>query len=78
MLLCFSCSVLNTGLQRRNLGDNFDERLTASHSSFLTTADNRFIFACGFWDKSFRLYFAETGRWASNGNTWFSGPMIAI
>ncbi|PVD34451.1 hypothetical protein C0Q70_05725 [Pomacea canaliculata] len=53
---------LNTGLQRRTLGDNFDERLTATHSSFVTTADNRFIFACGFWDKSFRLYFAETAK----------------
>nr|KAG5690779.1 hypothetical protein BaRGS_015306 [Batillaria attramentaria] len=51
--------VLNTGLQRRTLGDNFDERLTASHSSFITTADNRFIFACGFWDKSFRLYYTK-------------------
>ncbi|KAK7475305.1 hypothetical protein BaRGS_00033452 [Batillaria attramentaria] len=54
--------VLNTGLQRRTLGDNFDERLTASHSSFITTADNRFIFACGFWDKSFRLYYSETAK----------------
>lgn len=57
----FLMTVLNTGLQRRTLGDNFDERLTATHSSFITTADNRFIFACGFWDKSFRLYFSETG-----------------
>ena len=58
----FSISVLNTGLQRRTLGDNFDECLTPTHASFITTADNRFIFASGFWDKSFRLYFSETGR----------------
>lgn len=56
-------SVLNTGLQRRTLGDNFDERLKAKHSSFVTSADNRFIFACGFWDKSFRIFSTDTGIW---------------
>lgn len=54
--------VMNTGLQRRSLGDNFDQRLKVSQSHFVTTADNRFIFACGFWDKSFRLYFADTAK----------------
>ncbi|XP_021348368.1 neurobeachin-like isoform X2 [Mizuhopecten yessoensis] len=53
---------LNTGLQRRTLGDNFDERLKAQNSSFTTSADNRFIFACGFWDKSFRLFSTETAK----------------
>ncbi|KAL5011719.1 hypothetical protein ScPMuIL_010270 [Solemya velum] len=54
--------VLNTGLHRRTLGDNFDQRLKVTQSSFVTTADNRFIFACGFWDKSFRLFSADTAK----------------
>ncbi|XP_052793628.1 neurobeachin-like isoform X3 [Mya arenaria] len=54
--------VLNTGLQRRSLGDNFDQRLKVNASHFVTTADNRFIFACGHWDKSFRLYLADTAK----------------
>lgn len=54
--------VMNTALHRRTLGDNFDERIKANHSSFITTADNRFMFACGFWDKSFRLFSTETAK----------------
>ncbi|XP_041358388.1 neurobeachin-like isoform X2 [Gigantopelta aegis] len=54
--------VMNTGLQRRSLGDNFDQRLTVSHSSFVVTTDNKFIFACGFWDKSFRLFLADSAK----------------
>lgn len=54
--------VTNTGLQRRSLGDNFDERLKPTHQSFITSADNRFIFACGFWDKSFRIFGSDSGR----------------
>ena len=57
----FYITVMNTALHRRTLGDNFDERIKAKHSSFITTADNRFMFACGFWDKSFRLFSSETG-----------------
>ncbi|XP_064610079.1 neurobeachin-like isoform X2 [Liolophura sinensis] len=53
---------LNTGLSKRNLGDNFDQRLKVRHSSFVTTADNRFLFACGFWDKSFRVFSTDSGR----------------
>ncbi|KAK6172415.1 hypothetical protein SNE40_016068 [Patella caerulea] len=54
--------VLHTGLFRRTLGDNFDQRLQVSQSSFVTTADNRFVFASGFWDKSFRLFFSESAK----------------
>lgn len=54
--------VTNTGLQRRSLGDNFDERIKPTHQSFVTSADNRFIFACGFWDKSFRIFSSESGK----------------
>ncbi|XP_048774132.2 neurobeachin-like isoform X3 [Ostrea edulis] len=52
----------NTGLQRRSMGDNFDERLKPTHQSFITSGDNRFIFACGFWDKSFRIFSADSGK----------------
>ncbi|KAH9492658.1 hypothetical protein Btru_024409 [Bulinus truncatus] len=54
--------VMNTGQQKRTLGDNFDQRLPVTHHSFVTTADNRFLFACGFWDKSFRIYLLDTAR----------------
>ncbi|XP_062597787.1 neurobeachin-like isoform X2 [Saccostrea cucullata] len=54
--------VTNTGLQRRSMGDNFDERLKPTHQSFVTSADNRFIFACGFWDKSFRIFSSDSGK----------------
>ena len=54
--------VFGTGLHRRNLGNNFDERLKVTHSNFVVTADNRFIIAVGFWDKSFRVFNAESGE----------------
>uniref|UniRef100_A0A2C9KA67 Uncharacterized protein n=1 Tax=Biomphalaria glabrata TaxID=6526 RepID=A0A2C9KA67_BIOGL len=54
--------VMNTGQQKRTLGDNFDQRLPVNHHSFVTTADNRFLFASGFWDKSFRIYLLDTVR----------------
>lgn len=52
----------NNNLHKRSLGDNFDQRLKVTHSSFVTTADNKFIFACGFWDKSFRLFSADSAK----------------
>ncbi len=50
-----SLLVLNTGLHRRHLGDNFDERIQQRHQNFVVTADNRFIISTGYWDKSFRV-----------------------
>ena len=50
-----SLLVLNTGLHRRHLGENFDERIQQRHQSFVVTADNRFIISTGYWDKSFRV-----------------------
>ena len=47
--------VSNINLNRRNLGDNFDERIQQRHQSFVVTADNRFIISTGYWDKSFRV-----------------------
>jgi hypothetical protein len=54
---------MGTNLQRRSLGDNFDQRLVVTSGHFLTTSDNKFIMAAGFWDKSFRVFTADTGRW---------------
>jgi WD40 repeat protein len=47
--------VSNINLNRRHLGDNFDERIQQRHQSFVVTADNRFIISTGYWDKSFRV-----------------------
>jgi hypothetical protein len=54
--------VFGTGLHRRCLGDNFDQRLRMTHTSFIVTADNRFILAVGFWDKSYRVFSTDTGK----------------
>ncbi|CAF4132174.1 unnamed protein product [Rotaria magnacalcarata] len=50
-----SILVSNLNLSRRNLGDNFDERIQQRHQSFVVTADNRHIISTGYWDKSFRV-----------------------
>ena len=50
-----SLLVLNTGLHRRHLGENFDERIQQRYQSFVVTIDNRFIISTGYWDKSFRV-----------------------
>ncbi|CAF3848697.1 unnamed protein product, partial [Rotaria sp. Silwood1] len=50
-----SILVSNINLNRRNLGDNFDERIQQRHQSFVVTADNRYIISTGYWDKSFRV-----------------------
>ena len=55
------CVVFGTGLSRRCLGDNFDQRLRMTHTSFIVTADNRFILAVGFWDKSYRVFSTDSG-----------------
>ncbi|XP_055330476.1 neurobeachin-like [Paramacrobiotus metropolitanus] len=47
---------------RRNLGSDFDQRIQLRSSSFTTTVESRFIFACGFWDHSFRIFNTDTGR----------------
>jgi len=56
------CAVFGTGLNRRCLGNNFDQRLRMTHTSFVVTADNRFILAVGFWDKSFRVFGTDLGN----------------
>ncbi|CAF5215539.1 unnamed protein product, partial [Rotaria magnacalcarata] len=45
----------NINLNRRHLGDNFDEAIQQRHQSFVVTVDNRFIISTGYWDKRFRV-----------------------
>ncbi|CAF0718488.1 unnamed protein product [Brachionus calyciflorus] len=52
----------NTGLHRRQLGENFDDKLQLTHNNFIVTYDNRFIIATGFFDKSFRVFNTDTAK----------------
>lgn len=46
---------------RRLLGEPLDQTVTPTASCFAVTADNRFILACGYWDKSFKIFSTDTG-----------------
>ena len=48
-------------LSKRQLGENFDQRLNFTHNHFVSTADNKNILACGFWDNSFRAFSTDSG-----------------
>ena len=48
-------------LVKRHLGENFDQRLNFTHNHFVSTADNKNILACGFWDNSFRAFSTDSG-----------------
>lgn len=52
----------NTALHKRQLGENFDDKLKQSQTNFIVTHDNKHIFATGFFDKSFRIFLAETAK----------------
>ena len=52
----------NTALHRRQLGENFDDKLQLSQNNFIVTYDNKFIVATGFFDKSFRIFSADTAK----------------
>ncbi|KOB76808.1 Neurobeachin, partial [Operophtera brumata] len=52
-------------LARRQLGDNFSQRVKARSNCFVTTVDSRFLIAAGFWDNSFRVFSTETGEWSA-------------
>ena len=54
--------VSNINLNRRHLGDHFDERVQQRHQSFVVTADNRFIVSTGYWDKSFRVHNTDLSK----------------
>nr|XP_032522853.1 neurobeachin isoform X3 [Danaus plexippus plexippus] len=49
-------------LSRRQLGDNFSQRVKARSNCFVTTVDSRFLIAAGFWDNSFRVFSTETAK----------------
>jgi hypothetical protein len=52
----------NTGLHRRQLGENFDDKLQLNHNNFIVTYDNKYILATGFFDKSFRVFNTDTAK----------------
>ena len=56
-------------LVKRQLGENFDQRLNFTHNHFVSTADNKNILACGFWDNSFRAFSTDSGTNYWNGIT---------
>ena len=52
----------NTALHRRQLGENFDDKLSLTHNNFIVTYDNKYILATGFFDKSFRVFQTDTAK----------------
>ena len=52
----------NTALHKRQLGENFDDKLQLNQNNFIVTCDNRFILATGFFDKSFRVFNTESAK----------------
>uniref|UniRef100_H3CX27 Neurobeachin n=1 Tax=Tetraodon nigroviridis TaxID=99883 RepID=H3CX27_TETNG len=52
----------NSGVNKRQITDLVDQSIQINTHCFVVTADNRYILACGFWDKSFRVYSTETGK----------------
>lgn len=48
-------------MNKRQITDLVDQSIQINTHCFVVTADNRYILACGFWDKSFRVYSTETG-----------------
>ncbi|KAJ8028510.1 Neurobeachin [Holothuria leucospilota] len=47
-------------LHRRQIVESMDSAVKSRPSCYVVTADNRYIMACGFWDKSFRVFTTET------------------
>ncbi|XP_048826742.1 lipopolysaccharide-responsive and beige-like anchor protein [Brienomyrus brachyistius] len=47
---------------RRQIADPLDRSVCLHAHSVVVTADARFILACGFWDGSFRIYSADSGK----------------
>ncbi|XP_045504943.1 neurobeachin isoform X4 [Colias croceus] len=52
----------SAALSRRQLGDNFSQRVRARTNCFVTTVDSRFLIAAGFWDNSFRVFSTDTAK----------------
>ncbi|XP_053087043.1 lipopolysaccharide-responsive and beige-like anchor protein [Pangasianodon hypophthalmus] len=49
-------------MHRRQVCDLLDQSVEVNSHCFLVSADNRFLFIAGFWDKSFRIYNTDTGK----------------
>lgn len=64
-MLLYLCCVLanNTGMNKRQITDLVDQSIQINSQCFVVTADNRYVLVCGFWDKSFRVYSSETGKY---------------
>ena len=64
--LC-SCVVGSKGVHpRRLLGEPLDQTVIPTAACFCVTADNRFIIACGYWDKSFKIFSTDSGKYSFN------------
>lgn len=52
---------LKTTTNKRMIPELLDQSHTIDSKTFLVAADNSYIFVCGFWDRSFRIYNTEDG-----------------
>uniref|UniRef100_UPI003590263B lipopolysaccharide-responsive and beige-like anchor protein isoform X2 n=1 Tax=Myxine glutinosa TaxID=7769 RepID=UPI003590263B len=50
------------GQQRRQILDPMDFSVPTGPNSFVVTTNNRYILACGFWDRSVRVYNSDNGK----------------
>lgn len=75
--LCSPPKANNSGVNKRQITDLVDQSIQINTHCFVVTADNRYILVCGFWDKSFRVYSTETGRFYLTIKTcWSFCPLI--
>ncbi len=67
LLFCVFVDILvsTTGMHRRQIVDTMDSNVKAQPSCYVVTADNRYIMACGFWDKSFRVFLTDTCKYTA-------------
>ncbi|XP_053475020.1 lipopolysaccharide-responsive and beige-like anchor protein isoform X2 [Ictalurus furcatus] len=54
--------IVSNLMHRRQVCDLLDQSVEVNSHCFLVSADNRFLFIAGFWDKSFRIYNTDTGK----------------
>lgn len=54
--------MMNVAPHKRHLGDTFSQHVRMRSGCFVTTVDSRFLVACGFWDKSFRVFSTESAK----------------
>lgn len=54
--------MMNMAPHKRHLGDTFSQHVRMRSCCFVTTVDSRFLVACGFWDKSFRVFSTDSAK----------------